>query len=106
MIKLVAYHMAWKRNIDSILMRGLLKSKSICFREKGGCVYFYKTRVTATSWGRVQLEVDITGLNITRPAEWELICWDDISPERIFGNKNIFKPVKKKVEKEESNLLF
>jgi len=89
MIKLVAYHIAWKRDVQSILKQGLLKSKSMFYKERGGCVYLYKNRAKATSVDRHQFEIDITGLNLTISSSWEIICWDDILPERIFGNKVI-----------------
>lgn len=83
MIKLVAYHMTATKYVESILQCGLLKSQSNFWVDKGGCIYLYMSNDKMQMPGRVQLEVDITGLDLTMSADWEMICWEDIPPERI-----------------------
>ena len=79
---MIVYHYTDPFNIDSILAHGLLKSKSNFWQERGGCIYLMDS-MPLNKDDKAIFIINIKGLDINRLSDWELICWDDIEPERI-----------------------
>lgn len=103
---LLGYHVTSKRNLRSIMKKGLLPHVPEDYGERGDVegVYLFKslddTRNALYNWfgerieeieeetGRpyneVCLEVDITGLDLYDSVEYEWTCLEVIPPERIL----------------------
>ena len=78
---MILYHSTSVLNKDSILQFGLLKKYSNYWKGSGGCIYL--STYNTPDFGQLILQIDTTGLYITEISEWEYICWEDISANRI-----------------------
>lgn len=88
--KFVGYHCTAKENIPSIMEHGLCPERfgKMGFWEGTEEDKRYKTLYFSTEpyngFGDVCLEVDLSGLHITFPSEWEMMTWcGTIPPDRI-----------------------
>jgi hypothetical protein len=94
-----AFHITYKKNLQSILKIGLLPKIPKDYEQEQKGIYLFPTFNDAEnalgSWledrideneDLIALEIDITDLNpyITQSVEWELICSIPIKPNRIL----------------------
>lgn len=84
---MILYHQTSTESVASIMVVGLKKSWSKYWQGRGGCIYLSKVRGGKNSIPKcleeTLLEVDVTGLDLSKLSDWEYLCWEDIPPERL-----------------------
>lgn len=80
--QMIKYHYTLPSNIDSILNHGLIRSFSNFWKGNGGCIYLMDDIPYDKSEMAI-FSVRINELDVTRLSDWELVCWEDIKPDRL-----------------------
>ena len=85
------YHRTNNNCLKSIMAVGLLCKYSNYWKGHGGCIYLSKS--PQTNFGIILLSVESGRLNISVLSDWEYICWENITVDRIriIGEINVNK---------------